>query len=228
MANDLNLSKVKKCQSWNELFSNILDYKSDTYDLISKKDISTFSYLGEGFFEKNCKMYACSVVAMVNVCIQKGYIVAKNRDGSYNIDKIVNAFKYLWNNSKTKVYATENGIKYGSTNDTDIEPALMSFANAMKGITPITVAISNPIWDRLVDIVNNNLSSVYSMRIYIKKDGGYEVSGHSVNLVGYATYRKKSTKEVVRFLKVVNGWEETTKYLLFDHSRIVSSHVVAI
>jgi hypothetical protein len=66
-----------------------------------------------------------------------------------------------------------------------------------------------------------------SINVY-DEDGDVINDGHSVNVVGYTTYRENSTGNMLKFLTVGDGWYDYPRYFLYDTSKLKSWYIVYV
>lgn len=228
-SNGINITGSNILNNWNEIVVAINGYSGNSnYTLLESYNTYGGVCFSQSFITQNFGRYACAVVAMLEVCAQKGYFQYRNSNGSYNMTVIRQAYDYLWQISDTEVYDTNGGIQFGSTLPDNIGDTLTDFA-AYKANRVITVGdISNPAWERIIDIVRQGKTSIFSMWVRMTTDSGVETQGHSVNLIGYARYRNNTTGVTLDFLRIADGWTSEPIYLKYDVNNFSRTHITYI
>lgn len=225
-----NSTSVTKNENWYSIIKKISTYKdSASYILLKSASIPQEVYFSEEYIEKYTKKYACAVVAMLEVCAQNDYFNYRT-SGSHALAaaQIAPAFNYLWNVSQAKVYEVKKGISYGSVYDSYIENALCLFASSYAHKTISATCTQNPSYNVFTNAVDKGKSSILSARIYVKEDGKYVSSGHSVSVTGYAYYRSLATNNYCYFLKIADGWNDSARYIIFDQDNFISSQATVV
>lgn len=218
-------SSTNQLDGWSDIIVDVSEYSGNSrYSLVESYNKPGYAYLAQSFFENYCKRYACSVVAMVNLCIQEGYFQHRNSNGSLNITNICNAFQLLWSLSNTYVNSTIDGIQYGTTYDRYINSAIQDFCYTMTNRIISVGGMTNPTYEQIVNVVKKGKSSIFSSRVYIRNGQTYSEKGHSVNVIGYAIYYDSVTGKNVKILKIADGWNERARYLIFNNDNFSSSY----
>lgn len=156
------------------------------------------SALSQSYIESVTGRYACAVLALTEVAYQEDIL---------HHDAVANTFINLWSRTGTTVYKTENGIQYGETDISLIEPAMVQYAES-KGKTVTTYVNSDVTYSLFAYMANRNWSGVMSYGINLTNGS---VSNHCINVVGYVLTRVGSTS--YNYIIVADGWHTGLKYI---------------
>lgn len=171
------------------------------------------SLISENYIENTTNKYACSVVALTEIANQEN--ILKN-------SSIVNTFNQLWKDTGTTVINVKNGISYGITQDSKLGSSMKEYAKSMgKNNTTVTTK-SNPDFEFLKNIINNNASGIFKYAADFTDGSG---SGHAVNMIGYCVVRLNGV--FYNYLVVADGWNnDAPKYFNFSENNFRDSYGV--
>lgn len=211
---------------WNDIIKEINTYSnSASYAKVRGAELSKQICLSQNYIEQTCKKYACAVVAMLELCIQNGYIsVYIPGTNSYNSTKIEQAFNYLWKTSETTVYEIRNGIQYGGTKRTSIADTIVKFVKYYNNVSTTCNVKQSPSYNDFASAIDNGKSSILSVEIKLKS----EKTSHAVNVFGYAIYRSYANNKYMYFLKIADGWNDKPRYIIYDVNNFVSYQAVIV
>ncbi|WP_130812697.1 hypothetical protein [Olsenella sp. Marseille-P4559] len=207
----------KKPSTWDEIF--IDETYSGNYQILSDNHFGEqFFSFGEGEIENETGRYACAVTAMTNVAAS--YL----KMDFYN-QSLSQTYITLWALSDTKVDHTGKNlssgreITYGSTNNSEIGPALTSFLGTMHCPVSYKHELS-PSFSDFTSITDSQNASIVSLGI--NTDNGRE--GHSMAVFGYQTIKGKDTGDTTQVLIVADGWGHAARYVNFAYSRYTDTY----
>ena len=147
----------------------------------------------ESQVESQTGIWGCAVSALD--ILAKGTNLEQNTKISY---------PKLWKYAGTTQYKVENGIKYGTTNNTKIGNGFTQFAKEKKkNITHQN--ISNPSFNQFKSAIDNKKPAILAYGIWNAKEKAR--SGHAVAVEGYFASKQAN------YLVVADGWYAAAKYI---------------
>lgn len=202
--NNTLTSSAKQISSWSDIIKSGITFDYDTYSIESWNSLPNFYVLTESSTEQQTSHFAC--------CASSMYICAALLS-RVNSNEFYEDYMALWDYSDTSVESVENGVTYGTTLNSNIGPALVSFLRA-KGVDDASYEFqSNPDFSFFTNAVDNSKVSIVCTQI--NTSSGKE--GHAIAVEGYTYFKNNNDGSTMRVLNVADTWNSYLCYYNYDY-----------